>query len=172
MQTIKYLLRNAIDPFLALLSYQATPLPWCARSTAELLMGWRIRTTLPQTPESLVPQWPYLRDFRERNNQFKNTQKADCDRRHRVHNLPPIPHETDVYVHTNGNCTMGRTIARADTPRSFNVHTSNGDIRRNRSHLNIDPSGTRMQIAATQDRSPIMTRSRTGSRIILPDRLA
>ena len=172
VQTIKHLLRDADDPFLALLSYRATPLHWCTRSPAELLMGSRIRTTLPQTSKSLVPQWPHLQDFRERNNHFKDKQKADYNRHHRVHNLPPIPDETDVYVHTNGNCTMGKTIMRADTPRSYIVHTPSGDIRRNRSHLNNNPSGPRTQTAATQDRSPIMTHSRTGTSITPSDRLA
>ena len=122
VQTIKHFLRNADDPFLSLLSYQATPLLWCARSPAELLMGRRIWTTLRQTSERLVPPWPYLRDFRERNNHFKDKQKADYNRRHRVHNLPPIPDETDVYVHTNGNCTTGRTIMRADTSLVHRAH--------------------------------------------------
>ena len=60
VQMIKYLLRNADNLFLALLSYRVIPLPSCTRSPAELLMGSRIRTTLPQTSESPVPQWPYL----------------------------------------------------------------------------------------------------------------
>ena len=36
VQTVKNLLKNATDPFLALLSYRATPLPWCGRSPSEL----------------------------------------------------------------------------------------------------------------------------------------
>ena len=171
VQTIKHPLRKADDPFLAILSYRATPLPWCAKSPAELLMGRKLRTTLPRTSESLVPQWPHLQEFRERNKHFKEKQKADYDRRHRVHDLPPIPDETDRYVTTNGNCTEGRTVTRADTPLWYIVRTPTGDIRCNRSHLNIDPSNTRPQTTATQDCSPIMTRSPTGTSIAPPDRL-
>lgn len=77
MKTVKHLLKNADDPFLALLSYRSTPLPWCGMSPAELLMGRKIRTTLPQTTDSLVPQWPYLQEFRSANEEFKRKQKAD-----------------------------------------------------------------------------------------------
>ncbi len=42
VQTVKNLLKNSTDPFLALLLYRATPLPWCGRSSSELLMGRKI----------------------------------------------------------------------------------------------------------------------------------
>ena len=60
IQTVKHILRKSDDPYLALLSYRATPLPWCNLSPSELLMGRRLRTTLPQTTHHLIPKWPYL----------------------------------------------------------------------------------------------------------------
>ena len=39
VKTIKSLLQETSDTYLALLSYRATPLPWCRLSPAELLMG-------------------------------------------------------------------------------------------------------------------------------------
>ena len=171
VKTIKHLIKNTEDPFLALLSYRATPLPRCGKSPSELLMGRRIRTTLPQTSESLVPQWSYLQEFREDNNRFKQRQKSDYDRRHCVRDLPAIPDETEVYVTTNDNPTTGTTLARANAPRSYVIRTPSDQIRRNRSQLNIRPSTTRPQTEHTQDRSPIMTRSRTGTVINPPDRL-
>ena len=56
VQTVKRLLSKFEDPSLALLSYRATPLPWCNLSPAELLMGRRLRTTVPQTDEQLIPK--------------------------------------------------------------------------------------------------------------------
>lgn len=39
VKTAKNLLEKSADPHMALLSYRTTPLPWCGRSPAELLMG-------------------------------------------------------------------------------------------------------------------------------------
>ena len=174
VQTAKRLLKNADDPFLALLSYRATPLPWCGKSPAELLMGRNIRTNLPQATKSLIPQWPYIQDFRDCNEQFKRQQKADYDRRHRVHELLPIPDNTDVWITTDGNPIPGTTVNPAEAPRSYIVRTPSGNMRRNRSQLNVNPSPTHApdtSAPTSQDRSPIMTRSRTGTIINPPDRL-
>lgn len=65
-------------------------------------------------------------------------QKTDYDRRHRVQDLPAIPDNTAVWVTTGGSPIPGRIITTTDTPQSYIVQTSNGEIRRNRSHLNID----------------------------------
>ena len=75
------------DPHIALLSYRATPLPWCRRSPAELLISRNIHSTLPQTTDSLVTQWPYLLEFKQTNEVFKRKQKTDYDRRHRAREL-------------------------------------------------------------------------------------
>ena len=60
VQTVKKIIKQSGDRYLALLSYRATPLPWC---NLELLMGRRIRTPLPHVDEQLVPKWPYLPKF-------------------------------------------------------------------------------------------------------------
>ena len=73
VKTVKHLLRNAEDPFLALLAYQATPMPWCGKSPAELLMGRSLRSTVPQTNNQLVSSWSYLQDFRACNAQLTTT---------------------------------------------------------------------------------------------------
>ena len=41
VQTIKRLLSHSDDPYLAMLMYRSTPLPWCGYSPAELPMGRR-----------------------------------------------------------------------------------------------------------------------------------
>ena len=60
VQTVKKLISNTDDPCLTLLSYRATPLPWCNLSPAELLMGRRVRTDIPQSAKLLTPNWPHL----------------------------------------------------------------------------------------------------------------
>ena len=58
VQTVKRMIQKSQDPYLAVMSYRATPHPWCNLSPAELLMGRRIRTTIPQTKELLTPVIP------------------------------------------------------------------------------------------------------------------
>lgn len=62
-----------------------------------------------------------------------------------------------------------------NTPRSHIVQTRTGQVRRNRSHLNIDQQPTQDDdnslSRSTNDRSPIQTRTRTGTPILPPERL-
>ena len=183
VQTVKKLLKNAEDPFLTLLTFRATPLPWCRRSPAELLMGRNIRSTLPVPNSSLLPTWPYIQEFQQANKRLKQQQKTDYDRRHRVQDLPEIPNNTEVWVTTGGHPIPGRTIISAGTPRSYIVETPTGETRRNRSQINITPptmtdrqsEDNQPQTDHTterQVRSPIMTRTRTGTTIAPPNRLS
>ena len=101
-------------------------------------MGRNLRSTLTQISSTLIPQWPYLKEFKHQNNLFKSRQKTNYDRRHRVLDLPDIPDVTDVWITTNGQPTTGRTVTTAGTPRSYTVQTRNGHIRRNRtSEVNL-----------------------------------
>ena len=63
VKTVKRLLNESKDPYMALLIYRTTPLPWCNLTPAELLMGRKLRTNLPQIQELLKPSWPYLEKF-------------------------------------------------------------------------------------------------------------
>ena len=67
VQTMKNLLKNSEDPHLAVLSYRATPHPWCKLSPAELSMGRQIRTMVPVTDDHLIPTWSYLPRFQKIN---------------------------------------------------------------------------------------------------------
>ena len=82
VQTAKRLLKNAKDPYMALLTYHTTPLTWCNFMPAQLLMGRCLQTTLAQVDERLQPQWKYLEMFRILNKQFKEKQKISFDCRH------------------------------------------------------------------------------------------
>ena len=113
VKTVKGLLKDSSDPYLSLLSYRTTPLPWCELSPAELLMGRRIRSDLPQSRQTLTPQWPYLQEFKVRNEEYKLRQKRDFDHRHRTRDLPDIPIDTDVWITTDGSSTSGRVIVPA-----------------------------------------------------------
>ena len=45
VKTVKNFLKDSNDPHIAVLTYRATPLPWCGISPAELLMGRKPRTS-------------------------------------------------------------------------------------------------------------------------------
>ena len=171
VKTVKSLLKSSPDPHLSLLSYRSTPLPWCNLSPAELLMGRKIRTDLPQTSETLTPLWPYLDQFREVNKAFKEKQKKDFDRRHQVRELPELPDNIEVWITTHGRPVSGTVLNPAPEPRSYIVQAPSGNIRRNHSHLNIVPGPETSTAQPDQSRDPIQTRSRTGATVNPPDRL-
>ena len=180
VKTAKRLLEESPDPYLALLSYRTTPLPWCWLSPAELLMGRRIRTDVPQLEELFVPSWEYMRDFGELDKKFKKSQESCYNNRHRVKDLPVLPDQLPVWVETQGTQTPGQIQHRADTPRSYIVDTPRGEVRRNQHHIRprsehtLDRSeGTNKQDDTNaQDEMPrmVITRSRSGTEIRPPDR--
>ena len=84
VKTVKKLLQKSDDPYLALLNYRAIPLHWCGWSPTELLMGRKVRTTLPQTASQFVLDWQFLKEFRRKDERYKEQQKENYDKRHRV----------------------------------------------------------------------------------------
>ena len=150
IQTAKRLLKNAKDPYMALLTYRSTPLAWCNLSPAELFMGRCLRTTLPQVNDQLIPQWKYLETFRKQNKEFKQRQKSAYDRRHRTSSLPPIADDIKVWITSGQTALPGQIISHANTPRSYIVNTPVGQIRRNRQHLNVRATTTNYHRTVTQ----------------------
>ena len=135
VQTVKRLLSRSDDPYLSMLIYRTTPLPWCRYSPAELLMGRKMRPNIPILKEKLLPELPNYIKFKESDQKFKQSQKSNYDRRHAVHPLPPIPDDSQVWVTTESRQTSGQIVSRANTPRSYVVQTDSGTVRRNRRHL-------------------------------------
>jgi len=135
VQTIKNLLKKSDDVYLSLLVYRSTPLRWCNVSPAELCMGRRLRTTLPQIPQTFVPDWTYLDKFYQAERCYKERMKKDFDKRHRVSPLPDLPEDTPVMVEFHNRREPGAVSRSADAPRSYLVDTSSGTVRRNRHHL-------------------------------------
>ena len=163
------------------LAYRTTPLPWCGRSPVELSQGRHPRTDIPLTKDKLTPRWPYLVDFRREDAEFKREQKKNFDKRHRTRPLPELPAGREVWTMTNRQPTEGIAAPHPTAPRSYTISTSCRTVRRNRSQLNVIPQPnlqekpTPPQDSPTQEqaltRSPIPTRSRTGTPIVRPQRL-
>ncbi len=139
VQTIKRMLKKPQEMYMALLSYRSTPLPWCGLSPAELCMGRRLRTSIPQATKQMMPEWQYLEEFREKNKEYKKTQKHNFDKRHRTRDLPEIPEGSQVWIKSEKQPIEGTVLSSAGQPRSYVVDTPTGQLHRNRSHLKIIP---------------------------------
>ena len=177
VQTVKNLLKKSNDPYQSLLSYRSTPLTWCDLSPAELSMGRRLRTSLPQTDKLLIPQWPFLTKFREQDRALKEKQKENFDSRHRTRELTPIPDDTKVWITSEDQRVPGRVVSPADRPRSYVVETPTGQVERNRSQLQVLPNTSETEnespnVSPPEQPRRIMTRSKTGTAVSKPDRLA
>ncbi|UYV63268.1 hypothetical protein LAZ67_2003589 [Cordylochernes scorpioides] len=104
----KLILKKNQDPSLGLLEYRSTPLE-NGYSPAELLMGRKLRTTLPIAPENLNPKLVDSQTLKRKEGRRRKDMK---DMR-----------------------TWGIVKQKASTPRSYMVDTPVGTLRRNRFHL-------------------------------------
>lgn len=192
VQTMKGMLKQSTDPNLAVLSYRATPMPWCGLSPAELCMGRRIRTTVPQTLKQLTPSWSYLPQFRSDNSHCKKKQKDNFDKRHRAQEQSDISDGSEVVVTTERQPVEGKVLHHDNNPRSYIVATPSGNIRRNRTQLNVIPeraetlgdsnpaTDSDSSTAEAEAEAPVQakrvptripTRSTTGINLVPPDYL-
>ena len=112
VRTVKSLLMKEGDFHKALLAYRATPLAH-GSSPAQLLMGRRIRTPVPVSPEQLQPQWPDLERFKEKDTAMKVLQQQTYNQRHRTRTLPPLQPGQQVWIRPAR--TTGTVVGPATT---------------------------------------------------------
>ncbi|XP_018369319.1 PREDICTED: uncharacterized protein LOC108765221, partial [Trachymyrmex cornetzi] len=101
-----------------LLVYRATPLE-SGVSPAELLMGRKLRSNIPQ--------------HRQKMHDKRIKIKHIYDQRHRTHKLKELEAGQKVWI--TDRKTYGRVLRRREEPRSYEVETPTGTIRRNRAFL-------------------------------------
>ena len=131
VQTVKRLLKKEGDPYLALLSYRATPLQ-CGYSPSELLMARKLRTNIPITREQLKPKVPDQSSLRERDERDKARQQSNYDQHHRAKELSPLMAGQMVWMPDRNE--EAKVVQEAGT-RSYEVETSEGMYRCNRRAL-------------------------------------
>ena len=136
MRTIKCLLKKAEDLLLALLSYRATPLR-NGYSPAELLMGRKLRTTVPTLPELLRQKVPNYSQLAAKEADYREKQKTTFDIRHRASEPRVLTQGESVWVPDMK--TQG-TVVRQISLRSYIVSTPHGSLRRNREQLRPTPN--------------------------------
>ena len=136
VKTAKFILKQE-DPFLALLSYRATPIPELGASPAELMFNRKIRTTLPVIPRSLTKKPIEEEELRERDAIWKQRQKSNFDRRHGVRPLSELQPDEPVMIKLDNQKSwqLPAKVVEKCAPRSYTVKTPTGLLRRNRRHL-------------------------------------
>ena len=107
VQTVKKLLRTSGDLYLSVLNCNATPMPWCGFSPSELLMGRKVRTTVPQVAEHFCPKWPFLDQFYRKNQEFKRQQEKQYNRRLQTRPQLKLEEGEEVWINTDGKNTRG-----------------------------------------------------------------
>ena len=135
VKTTKQLLEKNREPYLALLAYRSTPLE-NGYSPSELLMGRKLRTTLPIAPKQLKPSLPKESVVREKERKLKKRNKRNFDSRHKVKDLQPLQPGDTVWIPESKS---EGTIVEQSDPRSYTVRVQNGTIRRNRRDLIVLP---------------------------------
>uniref|UniRef100_A0A3B3T9T2 Integrase catalytic domain-containing protein n=1 Tax=Paramormyrops kingsleyae TaxID=1676925 RepID=A0A3B3T9T2_9TELE len=151
-QTAKRILKQE-DPLLALMSFRATPNTSTSISPAELLMGRKIRTTLPTLQKNLRPKWPSKTSIREKDKAAKEQQAYYFNRRHGVKDLPVLRPGDSVLLKLDGESQWkgpAKVLMESTTPRSYNVSRDKvGERRRNRRHIQLLPEGVQEETFTT-----------------------
>ena len=115
-----------------LLAYRSTPLS-NGYSPAELLMGRRLRNTVPMFQSQLTPDWPDLERLNKHETCSKIKQQEYYNLRYRTQPLPPIASGAEGQVTTDKK--PGVVLKETETLRQYIVQTPSAVIRRNRRHL-------------------------------------
>uniref|UniRef100_A0A3B5AY39 Integrase catalytic domain-containing protein n=1 Tax=Stegastes partitus TaxID=144197 RepID=A0A3B5AY39_9TELE len=111
--TIKGLWKGGGEKLKALMTYRATPLEsWF--SPAQLLMGRQL-------------------GFRKSEKRAKENQQHKYNLRYRARLLPPLQSGQNVWLPREEK--QGTVILQATTPRSYIIHTDEGQLRRNCAHM-------------------------------------
>ena len=112
VRTVKTLLNKNDDPHLALLAYCSTPLA-NGYSPAELLMGRKLRTTIPIISANLHPKLPDSSELKHKEGEMRQRQKKNFDSRHRVQTLHPLSPGDTVWLPEQ---TTGGTVLQESGP--------------------------------------------------------
>ena len=113
------------------MAYRTTALP-NGYSPSQLLMGRKLRSTVPQLPTHFSPQLPTQTDLRERDQKLKLSQKEHFDQRHRVRNLKPLTTGEKIWITDRKE---SGTVIQKVSNRSYEIEAKGGRYRRNRKHL-------------------------------------
>lgn len=154
VQMAKKILKQE-DPVMALMCYRATPCSTTGYSPAEMLMGRKIRTTLPTLERNLMPKWPSKTAVKTKDSREKTKQAHYFNRRHGPRLLPALEPGNAVITKLDHEKRRSLPVvisSKSFTSRSFIIKTEKGaELRRNRRHLQPGPVHQPIQTAPCQD---------------------
>ena len=120
VKIVKTILKRKKDPAKALLAHRSTPLA-CGFSPAELLMGRRLRTSIPTFHTNWTPKWPDMERLKAMEADIKAKQAENFNQLHLRHSLSPLEPDTSVFVRDKD--TTGVVISPEGTPKSYLIDT-------------------------------------------------
>ena len=97
VQTVKSMLNKATDPYLGLLSYQATPIA-NGYSPAELLMGRKLCSIIPMIPEMYKRNIPPHSEILQKEQLYYLKQQRNFNKCHRARQLKPLQTGDQVWI--------------------------------------------------------------------------
>jgi len=121
-RTVKNLLKKSQDPYMAMLTYQSSPL-WNGFSPAEMLISRQLHANLPMTHTQLLPSVPDFAMLKAKEEEQRMKQKSTFDCRHAVQDLDPLLPSEQVWV-TDHNTT--ENVVEPIAPRSYRVSIPTG----------------------------------------------
>lgn len=127
MKTIKTLLKKASDPYLAVPLLNGYRCPYS-----------RIRTPVPVISSQLNPGCADMDNLKMTEQRYRQKQRQNYDRRHRVHDMPLLQPGSHEWVKDMSE--RDTVVSTAGTPRSYIMDTPSGTLRRNRYHLSSTSS--------------------------------
>ena len=101
-------------------------------------MSRKLRSTLPESPDNLLPRVPDKVTVASHDCKMKVQQKVNYDRRHGVRPLQPLSPGNPVWI--TDRAEEGKVINTAGS-RSYYARTEQGVYQRNRQHLICLPEG-------------------------------
>jgi hypothetical protein len=96
-------------------------------------MGRKLRTTLPITPDQLVPSWPSLEEFRAKDDTYKQQQAKSYNDYYKTKDLPELQAGAKVWI--TDQKRPGVIERKTEEPRSYTVQTESSTLRHNRRHM-------------------------------------
>lgn len=142
---------------------------------AELLMGKKLRSTLPWTPREINTKWPETEQLRKVELEYKHKQVKNYNWRHRASVLPVLKPGENVWV--TDRSAPAVIVQKSPEPGSYVVKTDQSLLRRNRRQLGETPTPAPKLEKEKRDDLPKcesssnFTVTRSGRTVIPPKRL-